>query len=266
MTNIDEIPVAIVLGVKGGGGKSIVAMNMALELAKDNYVGLGDIDIDSPNIPRMLGITDKIKLNKNRFFIPARYKENKNLKVISRSLYLVDSNRAFTTVGLQSRTLVYDFLRNTEWGKIEYLCVDAPAGSGDELKAILNALSKNVKGVVIVAVPTATDDLHRALDICRRFYLPLIGILENMSGTLTDCDEVPICPKCKKEFLPFGNGVTEEECKKLGLESKYLGKIPLSSAIKTNLDNNKPELPDSCKEPILKAVERFRSDICGDTK
>lgn len=244
----------MVISTKGGTGKSTLSCNISLELIKrGKKVGLIDADIDSSNEGEILRIMDAhINLNAERMFVPI---ETHGIKLFSMGLYYNSSGKAFTKTGEQNRQVIHDIIKHTEWGELDVLVCDLPAGSSDELRAVTASLGK-VDGAVIVTIPTTIVDCQRALESCSRFFIPVYGIVENMAYALTECNCRPTCPKCNKEYNPFGGrDAVERIAEKHGVA--FFGQIPLISDMPQRIASGNPRFPEVAIDPILRAVDKI---------
>jgi len=227
----------LVLSGKGGVGKSTVAANFAAMLAKSKKVGLLDIDIHGPSIPALFGIEDKSLLGDEHSLIPYDYGDN--LKIVSMGLLLQDKNSPVIWRGPMKSGFIAKFMKETQWGDLDYLVVDCPPGTGDELLSVIGD-AENLKGVVVVTTPQklAVLDACKAIRFCREIKLPVLGLVENMSGF--------VCEKCNAVNKPFLSGGGEKLAKDENV--RFLGNIPLDSKILESAEQGKPfvELyPDS---------------------
>ncbi|MEN2994230.1 MAG: Mrp/NBP35 family ATP-binding protein [Thermodesulfovibrio sp.] len=220
----------IVLSGKGGVGKTTVSTNLATELAKRGYrVGLLDIDIHGPNIPNMLGLQGFCPLVTDLGIYPLKVFDN--LYVISVGFFLEEKDTPIAWRGPLKHRLIEQFLSDVQWGQLDYLVVDSPPGTGDEIISIIELINK-VDGAVIVATPqdVALADVRRTIKFCKEYSIPILGIVENMSGF--------ICPHCGNNVEIFKTGGAE----KLAEEYKipFLGKIPIDPQIVQTGDEGKP--------------------------
>lgn len=241
----------IVLSGKGGVGKSTVSTNMAVALSKKGYkVGLLDIDIHGPNIPNMLGLQGIAPLVTDMGIFPLKAYDN--LQTISVGFFLENKDTPLPWRGPLKHRMIEQFLCDVRWGELDYLVVDSPPGTGDEILSIIHFLDR-VDAAVIVATPqdVALADVRRAIKFCMDYKIPILGIVENMSGF--------VCPHCGNTVDIFKAGGAE----KLAEEYKvpFLGKIPIDTRVVQTGDEGKPVMlsyPES--EPakaFLKITEKI---------
>ncbi len=220
----------MVLSGKGGVGKSTVAVNLALSLAAQGQrVGLLDVDIHGPSIPKMLGINgQKVGVEGNEIVPIEAYGK---LHVVSMGLFLEHEDQPVVWRGPVKYNVIKEFLQHVMWGDLDYLVVDAPPGTGDEPLSI-GQLIKERAGAVIVTTPqqVATVDVAKCITFCKQLQVPVTGIIENMSGF--------ICPHCGKEVDIFSKGGGKELAERMKVP--FLGAVPLDPEIVKSGDNGKP--------------------------
>lgn len=240
------VPTILVLAVKGGTGKTVVARELIMELSKEKVVAALDADVDSPNLAESLGVPPgcwmELTLDE-RNFVPVEHGEN--VRLFSTSLYHPDAARGWTQTGNQNQLLLKDAATHTEWGQVDMFVVDMPAGSSDEFRAITQWF-KNILGVVVVTQPNTIADLGRAFDITSRFCLPILGVVENMV-------EVE-CQKCGHSNILFADhGLVKEMCDGAGV--RYMGFVGWVKKLQKAPENSKPLLPEKYRGVIEDLVE-----------
>lgn len=223
----------MVMSGKGGVGKTTVAVNLAFKLALNgSNVGLLDADIHGPNVPKMLGIEDLRPEASPEGIQPVKIPigETHELKIISIVFLLPDTNSAVIWRGPLKMSAIKQFIEEVEWGDLNYLIVDLPPGTGDE--SLSAAQLMHPDGTVIVTTPqdVALLDSRKAVNFAQQINVPVIGIIENMSGFK--------CPHCGKEINLFKIGGGEKAAKELGVS--FLGRIPIDPAIVNSGDSGKP--------------------------
>ena len=219
----------LVLSGKGGVGKSTVASNLAISLShQKNKVGLLDIDIHGPSIPTIFGLHDvNIQSGESENSIrPLQISDN--LIAMSVGFLLNNQDDALIWRGPMKIGVIKQFLKDVEWGNLDYLIADLPPGTGDEPLSICQMI-ENIDGAVIVTTPQemALADVRKSINFCKKLNLPIIGVIENMSGFA--------CPCCNEVTEIFKSGGAEKMCK--DMEIPFLGKIPLTTEIAHNAEN-----------------------------
>jgi ATP-binding protein involved in chromosome partitioning len=222
----------IILSGKGGVGKSTVATNIATALSlKGQKVGLMDVDIHGPSIPKMLGLEGQTLKGTETGLAPIVYTDN--LRVISIGFILRTQDDAVIWRAPLKHKLIRDFLTDVKWGDLDYLIIDSPPGTGDEPLSVIQLLG-DADGAIVVTTPqdVALTDVRKAITFCRQVNLPILGVVENMSGF--------VCPYCGKTIDIFKRGGGQEMARETGVP--FLGRIPLEPKIVETGDSGKPYL------------------------
>jgi len=204
---------------KGGVGKSTVAVNLALALASLGHrVGLMDADVYGPSVPLMLGLRERPRSTEEKRIIPL---EQFGLKVISLGLFIEDRTPVIWR-GPMINKLLTQFLREVDWGELDYLVLDLPPGTGDAQLTITQQVP--LTGGVIVTTPqdVALEDVKRGVTMFRQVHAPVLGVIENMS--------FHICPGCGHRAELFGHGGGAAMARQF--QVPFLGEIPLVRAIR----------------------------------
>jgi Mrp family chromosome partitioning ATPase len=254
--NIGVNHVILVLSGKGGVGKSTVSVNLAYALSGHGYnVGLLDLDLHGPTIPKMLGIESHKLLTLGKRIEPVHV--TGSLSVISMALLLPDTSTPIIWRGPMKTAAIRQFLEDVNWGSLDYLVVDLPPGTGDEALSIVQ-LAPNVRGAVIVTTPqdVATLDSKKAIKFVEKLNIPVLGVIENMSGM--------ICPHCGEEIDLFGKGGGKKIAEEFSVP--FLGAIPLDIDMRKAGDEGRPFIirrgdsatwasVDKVMESLIKVVE-----------
>ena len=227
---------------KGGVGKSTVSVNLAVALAKSGAtVGLLDADITGPNIPMMMGISGQPTSSANNKIIPL---ERHGVKVISIQFF-VPEGQPIVWRGPLVGGAIQQFLRDVEWGELDYLVIDLPPGTSDAQLTL--AQSVPISGAVLVTTPqeVAISDVSKALSMFRRMSVPVIGLVENMSAF--------VCPHCGESVEIFGRGGGERFAQEQGLD--FLGKVPLDVTVRQGGDVGVPAVAQREPGPAAIALD-----------
>ena len=237
----------LVMSGKGGVGKSTVSTNLAVALSLDGFnVGLLDADIHGPNIPKMLGIESGHVVGSGTEMAPVEVFPN--LKVISMAFFIGDPDNPVVWRGPLKHNAISQFVGEVEWGNLDFLIVDLPPGTGDESLSVAHVI-KNVDGAIIVTTPqdVALLDSRKAVTFSRMLSIPVIGIVENMSGLE--------CPHCHKEIPLFKTGGGEKAAR--DLKVPFLGRIPIDPEMVTDCDRGMPFVMSHPKSEAAKAFRQI---------
>jgi Mrp family chromosome partitioning ATPase len=219
----------LVMSGKGGVGKSTVAANLAASLAlMGKSVGLLDVDIHGPSIPKLMGLENNRPVMDGHAIVPI---EVGNLKVMSIGFLLESDRDAVIWRGPMKYGVIQQFLKDVEWGPLDYLVIDAPPGTGDEPLSVAQLVGQPA-GAILVTTPQdlAVADVRRSVSFCEKVSLPVVGIIENMSGL--------VCPHCKEMIPLFKTGGGEALAREMNVP--FLGSIPIDPEIVECGDNGTP--------------------------
>lgn len=240
--------VIIVMSGKGGVGKSTVATNLAVALSMRGFeTGLMDVDIHGPDIPKMLKVEDAVITGDKTGLFPVEVPPH--LKVMSMGFLLQDRDSPIIWRGPMKMGAIRQFIGDVKWGELDYLIVDLPPGTGDEPLSIAQLIPK-ADGSIIVTTPqdVALLDSRKSVNFSRSLKLPVIGVIENMSGM--------VCPHCGKHIDLFKVGGGKKAAEELGV--KFLGSVPIDPKVVESGDDGMPiVLHDSETE----AAKAFRDIV-----
>lgn len=223
----------IVLSGKGGVGKSTVAVNIAASLAlAGKKVGLLDVDVHGPSIPKLLHLEGAPVGGGESSLSPVKMGFRPGLlSVMSIGFLLRNRDDAVIWRGPAKHNVIKQFLRDVDWGSLDYLIIDSPPGTGDEPLSVIQ-LIQNLDGAVVVTTPQelAVQDVRRSIMFCRQLSLNVLGVVENMSGFE--------CPHCNKHTDVFGTGGGKSMAQEMGVP--FLGAIPMSAEMVACGEQGKP--------------------------
>lgn len=236
--------IAVISG-KGGVGKSTFTVNLAIAFAAKgctDRVGILDADFHGPSVPKMLGVKGQMIQSDDGRILPVI--GPMGIRVVSTEFILPDENTPVIWRGPLKMNAIRDFLSEISWGELDFLLIDLPPGTGDEPLSIAQLLP-DLDGVVVITIPSQVSQLvvKKSVNFARRLNLPVIGIVENMSGF--------ICPNCgtKVDIFQAGGGrkIAEE------LNIPFLGSIPIDQRICEDADNGKPFILEHKDSPATEA-------------
>jgi ATP-binding protein involved in chromosome partitioning len=239
--------VAVASG-KGGVGKTTVAVNLALALAKmGNKVGLLDADVYGPNVPIMLGSTAEPMATAQQRIIPV---QAQGLKMISMGL-LNPGDKPVIWRGPMLHSVITQFLRSVEWGELDFLVIDLPPGTGDVQLTLIQTVE--VTGAVVVTTPStvALADVRKAIEMFRQVNVEVLGVVENMSTFA--------CPHCGKPVDIFGHGDGAKTAIEYGVP--VLGEIEIDPRIRVGGDTGKPVAAEGEAGPAAQSLYRVAKAV-----
>jgi Mrp family chromosome partitioning ATPase len=237
----------MVMSGKGGVGKTTVAINLGVVLAMEGLrVGLLDADIHGPNVPKMLGVELQPLSGDRGGMRPVEVLPN--LHIISMAYLIQNRDNPVVWRGPLKHSAISQFISEVEWGRLDFFIVDLPPGTGDEPLSVAH-LIKDVDGSIVVTTPqdVALLDSRKAVTFSRIMKIPVLGIVENMSGMR--------CPHCGKDIPLFKIGGGERGAKELNVP--FLGRIPIDPEMVQNCDRGMPYVmsyPDSEATKALREI------------
>ncbi|MCL5405562.1 MAG: Mrp/NBP35 family ATP-binding protein [Deltaproteobacteria bacterium] len=245
----------LVMSGKGGVGKSSVAAYLALSLAKSGrQVGLLDVDLHGPSIPRMLGLDGVFGFTPDKRMIPHAY--NERLHVMSIDCLLEDRDSAVIWRGPVKHGVIKQFITDVAWGDLDFLVIDSPPGTGDEPLSVIQTIPDAKAIIVTTPQEIALADVRKSINFCKQVHMPILGLVENMSGF--------VCPHCNTETPLLGRGGGARTA--LQMDIHFLGSMPFDPRMVEAADQGKPLLENPDGSPLLSALERVATEVldrCG---
>lgn len=248
----DPVPgvahVVLVMSGKGGVGKSTTATNLALALARSGYrTGLLDADIYGPSIPTMLGVSGRPFSTDGKTIEPL---ERFGLKLMSIGFLLEDPKAAIIWRGPMLHGALQQFLKDVAWGSLDFLVLDLPPGTGDVALSLSQRLA--ISGAVMVTTPqpVATDDVYKAISMCRKVDIPLLGIVENMSYFVDSAG-------VKHELFGTGGGQAVADY----AEAPLLAQIPIDQSVREWGDKGMPVVQAAPASDIAGAFMQLAAKV-----
>ena len=246
----------LVLSNKGGVGKSSVSVNLACVLAEKGYqVGLLDADLHGPSVAKMLGFEGKKLTGNNGQINPIQVREN--LLAISMASFIESPDTPLVWRGPLKGVAIKQFLAEVNWKKLDFLIIDSPPGTGDEPLSVCQLIPE-LDGGIIVTTPQeiALSDSRKCINFLKNINIPILGIIENMSGFR--------CPHCGEKIDLFMTGGGERAAR--DFDVPFLGAIPIDEKIVRSADQGYPFICENKKSETSKAFERVVLSILSQIK
>ena len=245
----------LVMSGKGGVGKTSVSVNLSIALANEGYrVGLMDVDIHGPDIPRMLGFKGMLDVGPDRKIQPIPV--SKNLAAVSMESLMQDKDSAVIWRGPMKHSAIRQFIGDVNWGNLDFLIIDAPPGTGDEPLTVAQLIKDAQAVIVTTPQEVALADVRKSINFCKTVKMKIYGLIENMSGYT--------CPHCGKAVDIFGNGGGERTARLTHVN--FLGKIPLDPKMVQCGDSGVSYRKMNPDSDVTKAFDRIAKDlikVCG---
>jgi ATP-binding protein involved in chromosome partitioning len=244
----------IVMSGKGGVGKTSTAVNLAIAAARKGVkVGLIDVDLHGPDVPRMLGLTSLLDLNEEKKLIPARY--NDNLSIVSVESLMEGKDDAIIWRGPVKHSMIQQFIGQVAWGDLDLLLIDAPPGTGDEPLTIAQTIRDARAIIVTTPQEISLADVRKSINFCRTVKMDILGLVENMSGFA--------CPHCQSVLDIFGAGGGERTAS--AMQVNFLGRIPFDPQL-VNCGDSGVSFQEKYPESLVTlAYEQIAEKLSGQT-
>lgn len=244
----------VVMSGKGGVGKTSTSVNLAVALSEKGFkVGLMDVDLHGPDVPRMLGLDGMLSVTENRKLGPIMYSEN--LGVVSIESLTPSKDDAIIWRGPVKFSAIRQFIGDVEWGNLDFLIIDSPPGTGDEPLTVAQTIGDAKAVIVTTPQEVSLADVRKSISFCRTVKMQILGLIENMSGF--------VCPHCGEAIDLFGTGGGERTAAEAGIP--FLGRVPFDQNLVKCGDQGASILKTQADSPIAVAYGKLANQVAQST-
>jgi ATP-binding protein involved in chromosome partitioning len=240
----------IVMSGKGGVGKTSTAVNLSIALANKGFkVGIMDVDLHGPDVPRMLGLKGMLDVGQSRKLEPIA--KNQNLKAVSIESLTLSKDDAIIWRGPIKFSAIKQFIGDVNWGELDFLIIDSPPGTGDEPLTIAQTISDAKAIIVTTPQEVSLADVRKSISFCKTVKMEIFGLIENMSGFT--------CPHCGENVEIFGTGGGERTAAATGI--RFLGKVPMDPNVVSCGDRGESVQELYADSPVAKAISGIADQV-----